>query len=127
MDKFINSKKNILNSILKQKNKLCFYLFGGVGVGKTMILNFVYDQLNIKKLRLHFNEFMISFHDFKHNNKKEEDNPVGSFVKNLKKKYDLIYLDEFQVTNIVDAMILGKLFEEIFSENIKIIITQILN
>ena len=45
------------------------------------------------------------------------------FVKNLKKKYELIYLDEFQVTNIVDAMILGKLFEEIFSENIKIIIT----
>ena len=54
--------------------------------------------------------------------KKEEDNPIGFFVKNLK-KYDLIYLDEFQVTNIVDAMILGKLFEEIFSENIKIIIT----
>ena len=66
---------------------------------------------------------MINFHDFKHNNKKEEDNPIGFFVKNLKKKYDLIYLDEFQVTNIVDAMILGKLFEEIFSENIKIIIT----
>ena len=123
LDKFINSKKNILSKIFKTKNKLCFYLFGGVGVGKTMILNFVYDQLNIKKLRIHFNEFMISFHDFKHNNKKEEDNPVGSFVKNLKKKYDLIYLDEFQVTNIVDAMILGKLFEEIFSENIKIIIT----
>ena len=36
---------------------------------------------------------------------------------------NLIYLDEFQVTNIVDAMILGKLFEVIFSENIKIIIT----
>ena len=58
---------------------------------------------------------------------KEDDNPIGSFVKNLKKKYELIYLDEFQVTNIVDAMILGKLFEEIFSENIKIIITQISN
>ena len=91
-----------------------------------MILNFVYDQLNIKKLRLHFNEFMISFHDFKHNNKRRG-NPIGSFVKNLKKKYDLIYLDEFQVTNIVDAMILGKLFEEIFSENIKIIITTNIN
>jgi len=123
LDKFINSKKNILNRVFKTKNKLCFYLFGGVGVGKTAILNFVYDQLNIKKLRLHFNEFMINFHDFKHNNKKGEDNPIGFFVKNLKKKYDLIYLDEFQVTNIVDAMILGKLFEEIFSENIKIIIT----
>ena len=123
LDKFINSKKTLLNSILNTKVKLCFYLFGGVGVGKTMILNFAYNQLDIKKCRLHFNEFMISFHNFKHNNKKEEENPVGSFVKNLKKKYDLIYLDEFQVTNIVDAMILGKLFEEIFSENIKIIIT----
>ena len=54
LDKFINSKKNILNRIFKTKNKLCFYLFGGVGVGKTMILNFVYDQLNIKKLRITF-------------------------------------------------------------------------
>ena len=123
LDKFLNSKKTIFNSIFKKNNKLCFYLVGSVGVGKTMILNFVYDQLNIKKLRLHFNEFMINFHDFKHNNAKKEGNLVSLFVKNLKKKYELIYLDEFQVTNIVDAMILGKLFEEIFSENIKIIIT----
>jgi len=123
LDKFLNSKKTIFNSIFKKNNKLCFYLVGSVGVGKTMILNFVYDQLNIKKLRLHFNEFMINFHDFKHNNAKKEGNLVSLFVKNLKKKYELIYLDEFQVTNIVDAMILGKLFEEIFLENIKIIIT----
>ena len=45
-----------------------------------------------------------------------------SLLRNLK-KYDLIYLDEFQVTNIVDAMILGKLFEIIFAENLKIIIS----
>ena len=44
-------------------------------------------------------------------------------LKILKNNYELIYLDEFQVTNIVDAMILGKLFEVIFSEKIKIIIT----
>ena len=123
LDKFIISKKNILSRMFKTKDKLCFYLFGGVGVGKTMILNYVYDQLNIKKLRIHFNEFMISFHDFKHNNKDKAANPIKFFVKNLKKKYELVYLDEFQVTNIVDAMILGKLFEEIFSEHIKIIIT----
>ena len=55
--------------------------------------------------------------------KKKNNNSIAMFVKNLKKKYDLIYLDEFQVTNIVDAMILGKLFEVIFEENIKIIIT----
>ena len=43
--------------------------------------------------------------------------------KNLKSKALLIYFDEFQVTNIVDAMILGKLIDKIFSENIKIIVT----
>ena len=41
----------------------------------------------------------------------------------LKKKYKLIYFDEFQVTNIVDAMILGKLFKKIFDENIKVLFT----
>ena len=86
-----------------------------------MLLNFIYDRLEIKKYRQHFNQFMINFHDFRH--RKKNDNSINSFVKKLKKKYDLIYLDEFQVTNIVDAMILGKLFEVIFEENIKIIIT----
>ena len=120
-DRFINSEKNFFNYLFKNRKKLCFYLHGNVGVGKTMLLNFIYDNLKIKKLRLHFNEFMINFHDFRH--EKDDDNSIRTFVKNLKSKYDLLYLDEFQVTNIVDAMILGKLFEVIFSENIKIIIT----
>jgi len=64
---------------------------------------------------------MINFHNFRH--EKKDNNTITTFVKELKKKYDLIYLDEFQVTNIVDAMILGKLFEVIFEEKIKIIIT----
>ena len=122
LEDFLNFRKSFFSNIFKTKEKLCFYLHGDVGVGKTMLLDFVYNGLKIKKLRTHFNEFMINFHDFRHQNK-EEDNSIRSFVKNLKKKYELIYLDEFQVTNIVDAMILGKLFEEIFSENIKIIIT----
>jgi len=121
LEKFIEPKKKFLNSFFKKKNKLCFYLHGNVGVGKTMLLNFVYDKLKIKKYRIHFNEFMINFHDFRHG--KEDFNSIRSFVKNLKKRYELIYLDEFQVTNIVDAMILGKLFEIIFVENLKIIIT----
>ena len=120
-DRFINSEKNFFNYLFKNRKKLCFYLHGNVGVGKTMLLNFIYDNLKIKKLRLHFNEFMINFHDFRH--EKDDDNSIRTFVKNLKSKYDLLYLDEFQVTNIVDAMILGKLFEIIFSQNIKIIIT----
>ncbi|MBT3693384.1 MAG: cell division protein ZapE, partial [Candidatus Pelagibacter sp.] len=89
---------------------------------KTMILNFFFDQLKEKKFRLHFNEFMLSFHDFVHK-KKEEENIISNFVKKLKLKASLIYFDEFQVTNIVDAMILGKLFDQIFKENIKIIVT----
>ena len=84
-----------------------------------MIFNHLYEQINIPKLRLHFNEFMIKFHDFRHQNK---ENSINSFVKKLKKN-KLIYLDELQVTNIVDAMILGKLFDTIFQENILVLIT----
>jgi len=108
----------------KNSFKKGFYLYGGVGVGKTMILNFFFDHLKEKKLRLHFNEFMLSFHDFVHEKKEqEEENIINQFVKNLKLKASLIYFDEFQVTNIVDAMILGKLFDQIFKEDIKIIVT----
>ena len=120
LEKFISSKKNLLD-FFKKNRKLCFYLHGGVGVGKTMLLNFFYNNIKIKKNRTHFNEFMINFHNYRH--KEKDDNSITNFVKILKQKYDLIYLDEFQVTNIVDAMILGKLFEVIFKENIKIIIT----
>ena len=121
LEKFLSNRETILSRFFKKKEKLCFYLFGDVGVGKTMLLNFAFDRLKIRKLRKHFNEFMISFHDFRH--EKKDNNTITTFVKKLKKKYDLIYLDEFQVTNIVDAMILGKLFEVIFEEKIKIIIT----
>ncbi len=119
-----NFRSRIFNLFKKENRKKGFYLHGGVGVGKTMILDFFYDLISEKKLRLHFNEFMLNFHDFVHENKNKGDkNIISLFVKNLKSKVSLIYFDEFQVTNIVDAMILGKLFDKIFSENIKIIIT----
>ena len=126
--KFYN-KNNILknkfyNLFVKADKKLGFYLYGDVGVGKTMLINFFFDRLKIPKQRMHFNEFMINFHNFRHDYKLQgKDNSIEAFVRQLKKKVNLIYLDEFQVTNIVDAMILGKLFEFIFLENIKIIIT----
>jgi cell division protein ZapE len=124
-DYYKKNFKSLLSKFFsKEYPKKCFYLFGDVGVGKTMILNFFYNHIKEKKLRLHFNEFMLNFHDFVHERKdKKEENIVSQFVKNLKTKASLIYFDEFQVTNIVDAMILGKLFENIFKENIKIILT----
>jgi len=121
----LNFNKSFLNKFfLKKNSKPAFYLQGGVGVGKTMILNFFFDLIEEKKLRKHFNEFMLNFHDFAHERKeKNEENIINLFVKDLKLKTKLIYFDEFQVTNIVDAMILGKLFEQIFKEDIKIILT----
>jgi len=119
-----NFHSSIFNFFKKENHKKGFYLHGGVGVGKTMILDFFYDLISEKKLRLHFNEFMLNFHNFVHENKKKEDeNIINLFVKDIKSKALLIYFDEFQVTNIVDAMILGKLFDKIFNENIKIILT----
>ena len=120
-----NFNQSLLRKIFKKNNnKLGFYLVGDVGVGKTMILNFFFKELNKKKLRLHFNEFMISFHDFMFKNK---NNGLDLFVKNLNKKTQLLYFDEFQITNIVDAMILGRLFDKIFSTNIKVIFSSNIN
>ena len=67
-----NFKSSFLEFFSKQSLKKGFYLYGDVGVGKTMILNFFFDQLSEKKLRLHFNEFMIEFHNFIFENKKKE-------------------------------------------------------
>jgi len=119
----LNFDKSFLESMFLNKNyKSSFYLQGDVGVGKTMILNFFYENLKFKKKRLHFNEFMIGFHDFVFQNKKDKkENIIDKFVNKIKKKYELIYLDEFQVTNIVDAMILGNLFKKLFAENIKVL------
>ena len=121
----LNFNKSFLKKIFsKDSYKPGFYLHGDVGVGKTMVLNFFFDQVGERKLRKHFNEFMLNFHDFFHERKeKNEENIINQFVKDLKSKASLIYFDEFQVTNIVDAMILGKLFDQIFKEDIKIIVT----
>jgi len=118
-----NFERTFFDKIFKTKDfKIGFYLVGSVGVGKTMLLNFFFSKLKVKKLRLHFNSFMIEFHDFSFQSKNKE-KTIDDFVEKLKDKAEILYFDEFQVTNIVDAMILGKLFKKIFEENIKVIFT----
>ena len=121
----LNFNKSFLKKIFSKKNtKPGFYLQGDVGVGKTMILNFFYENFKLRKQRIHFNEFMISFHDFKFKNKEnKKENIIDKFVQKLKKNYELIYFDEFQVTNIADAMILGQLFIELFNLKINVVLT----
>ena len=84
----LNFDKSFLKKIFyKKKSKPGFYLQGDVGVGKTMILNFFYENLKSAKQRVHFNEFMISFHDFLFENKKDKkENIIDKFVNKIKKK-----------------------------------------
>ena len=57
------------------------------------------------------------------NEKNSRDFIISKLVKGIKSKSSLIFFDEFQVTNIADAMILGHLFEEFFKNNILIVLT----
>ncbi len=78
-----NFKSFFSNIFSKSSSKKSFYLYGGVGVGKTMLLNFFFNEINKKKQRLHFNEFMLNFHNFVHENKEENsENIIDLFVKN---------------------------------------------
>ncbi len=69
LEKFFKTKSKSLLFFKKQTTKSCFYLHGDVGVGKTMILNFVFDRLKVNKMKSHFNEFMVRLHDFRHKKK----------------------------------------------------------
>ena len=95
-------KKSFLKNLISQKkSKLGFYLYGDVGVGKTMILNFFYEKFEFSKQRLHFNEFMIGFHDFVFKNRgNKKENIIDKFVSNIK-KYKLIYLHPHEEHGVV--------------------------
>ena len=59
LDQFLHPKKTFFKNLFINKNKFCFYLHGNVGVGKTMILNFIYDQLIL--LLCHIEVFQDSY------------------------------------------------------------------
>ena len=127
-----DNNKSFLGSIFsfteRKKTKNCFYIYGNVGIGKTLIMDISFDQIkkNNKK-RIHFHEFMIDTHDSLHELRKESQNNndflISKFAKKISKENKFLFFDEFQVTNIADAMILGHLFSELFKNNVKIVIT----
>ncbi len=130
-----NNKNTLLNAIKKISPFKRFqpepvqglYFWGGVGRGKTWLMNLFYEELDInKKHRIHFHHFMLDIHEklgvlSKHKNRSK--NPLQQIARDLSKKYKLLCIDEFIVTNITDAMILSELLHALFKHRVCLVAT----
>jgi len=99
------------------------YVWGGVGFGKTHMVDFFYKHLPIEeKMRLHFHRFMQIVHeDLKQHAHIE--NPLKAVAKTFSSKTRLLCLDEMHVNDITDAMILAQLFTHLFENGVTLITT----
>ena len=99
------------------------YIWGGVGRGKTFIVDFFYKHLPIeKKQRTHFHSFMKSVHEQIRSLGNIED-PLKQVAKNIATTTRILCLDEMHVNDITDAMLLGGLFEYLFEDGVTLITT----
>ena len=99
------------------------YLWGEVGRGKTWLMDQFYAAVNIdNKLRLHFHRFMQQVHHDLQEFSSEVD-PLKVIALHMGKKYRLICLDEFQVTDIGDTMLLRNLVEALYAQGVTLVIT----
>jgi len=105
------------------------YIHGPPGRGKSMLMDLLFDTAPFeRKRRVHFHAFMIEVHDAihlwrKNNRKKHSGDPIGLFAASLANSTWLLCFDEFHVTDIADAMILGRLFEALFAHGVIIVTT----
>jgi cell division protein ZapE len=99
------------------------YLWGGVGRGKTFLIDLFYDQLPIaQKRRTHFHRFMREVHERLREHAGERD-PLALIAREWRASLRVLVLDEFFVGDIGDAMLLGRLLDRLFGEGVVLVTT----
>ena len=99
------------------------YFWGGVGRGKTWLMDNFFESLPFEqKMRSHFHRFMRSVH-LQLRELKDRSNPLDIVADDIAAKTIVICFDEFFVSDIADAMILGKLFENLFQRGVALVAT----
>jgi cell division protein ZapE len=107
------------------------YIYGEVGRGKTMLMDLFFESSPVvRKRRAHFHEFMLDVHErihgFRQKMKLGEhlgDDPIRLTAAELAREAWLLCFDEFHVTDIADAMILGRLFAQLFERGVVMVAT----
>lgn len=99
------------------------YFWGGVGRGKTYLVDTFFDALPFeRKMRTHFHRFMKRVHE-EMRTLKGEKNPLTIIAKRFADEAKVICFDEFFVSDITDAMILATLMEELFKNGVSLVAT----
>jgi cell division protein ZapE len=99
------------------------YLWGGVGIGKTLMMDCFYHSLPLSnKLRLHFHQFMQRVHQALIQHQGEAD-PLQVIATELAREAMVLCFDELFVSDITDAMLLGRLFKALFERGVCLVAT----